>query len=206
MKRSEKKKKRIAKLERLEEKWADCEKCSLHKNRTNIVFWRGHPLAKLFIVGEAPGRDEDKKGIPFIGVSGKLLNEIIDGLDIRPKRDVFIANTVGCFPPMIKGSRAPDPSCVFKCRPRLERMLDIVKPKAMLLLGMTAARSMVGATTMKGSVGKIWNVELWNESWVHTIITYHPSYLLRSGKNSELRDTMTKHIAKAWKIANAKKR
>ncbi len=156
----------------------DCRRCRLHEGRNKIVFGDGNPSAKLVFVGEGPGADEDAQGLPFVGRAGQLLTDMIEktaaGEGILIKRsDVYICNVVKCRPP---GNRAPEPDEMEICGQFLVRQLQTVRPKAICVLGATAAKALlkstVGITKMRGE----WHE--WNN--IPVMPTFHPSYLLRA--------------------------
>jgi len=156
----------------------DCTRCGLHKGRNKIVFGSGNAEAKLVFVGEGPGADEDAQGIPFVGRAGQLLTQMIErtaeGEGIAIKRDdVYICNVVKCRPP---GNRAPEPDEMEICGQFLARQLEAIQPKAICVLGSTAAKALlqskVGITKMRGEWHK------WGE--IPVMPTFHPSYLLRA--------------------------
>ena len=156
----------------------NCTRCRLHEGRTNLVFGVGDPNAKLVFVGEGPGADEDAQGIPFVGRAGQLLTQMIDrtaegeGIPIK-RADVYICNVVKCRPP---GNRAPEPDEMEICGQFLERQLEAIRPKAICVLGSTAAKALlntkIGITKLRGE---------WQD-WrgVRVMPTFHPSYLLRA--------------------------
>lgn len=156
----------------------DCTRCRLHEGRNKIVFGDGNPNAKLVFVGEGPGADEDAQGLPFVGRAGQLLTDMIEktaaGEKIPIARpDVYICNVVKCRPP---GNRAPEPDEMEICGQFLERQLKTIRPKAICVLGATAAKALlnssVGITKMRGE----WHE--WND--IPVMPTFHPSYLLRA--------------------------
>lgn len=151
-----------------------CTRCPLAATRTNVVFGVGDPAADLVFVGEAPGRDEDLKGEPFVGRSGQLLDRLVrEELGVGRDR-VYIANTLKCRPP---ANRDPLPAEAAACRPFLDRQLDLIDPKVIVTLGNHATRGVLrtdaGIRSLRGTTfeldGRI------------VVPTYHPSYVLRSG-------------------------
>ena len=152
----------------------DCTRCKLHTlGRTQIVFGVGNPEADLMFVGEAPGADEDLKGIPFIGRAGQLLTDIIEkGLKIS-RSDVYIANVIKCRPP---GNRNPEPDEVETCEPFLFQQIDIIKPKVIVALGkfgaQTLLRTLDPISRLRGRVYKFRGAKL--------VPTFHPAYVLRN--------------------------
>jgi len=195
---SKKRKKRNEKLAKLEERWGACKRCPLNKERNNVVFWRGNPCAKIMLIGEAPGETEDLEGSPFVGASGKQLDLMLDECGLKTQ-NVFIANVLGCRPP---GNANPEPKQVKKCRPRIERLIQIVKPKVIVLLGGQAALHMAGITVLKPWKGKVVDVSTLKGDDVYKAIpTYHPSYYLRRGKNKTVWGEIVSHIKTAIEVA-----
>ncbi|MFZ1291812.1 MAG: uracil-DNA glycosylase [Melioribacteraceae bacterium] len=149
-----------------------CQKCSLGKTRTNFVFGSGNLNAGVMIIGEAPGADEDKQGLPFVGRAGKLLTDILKAINFE-REEVYIANILKCRPP---NNRNPLPAEMIECTPYLYKQIDLVKPKAILLLGLIAAGSLLNSkeslTKLRGNVFDI--------NGIKTMVTYHPAALLRN--------------------------
>src|SRR5512135_2245828 len=119
----------------------DCTRCQLHKlGRKQIVFGVGNPRAELMFVGEGPGADEDEQGEPFVGRAGQLLNKMIEAMGLK-RADVYIANVVKCRPP---SNRTPEPDECATCSPFLLRQIDTIRPKAIVALGATASKALLG--------------------------------------------------------------
>jgi uracil-DNA glycosylase family 4 len=160
----------------------DCKRCRLHEARHKIVFGSGNGEAKLVFVGEGPGADEDAQGLPFVGRAGQLLTQMIEGTaskeGIPIKRpDVYICNVVKCRPPE---NRTPEPDEMEICGQFLYRQLQAIKPKAICLLGGTAAKAVLNTKqSVTGMRGKWHN---WRD--IPVMVTYHPSYLLRAYNQS----------------------
>ncbi|MCL2777422.1 MAG: uracil-DNA glycosylase [Polyangiaceae bacterium] len=152
-----------------------CQKCGLSASRTNTVFSRGSPEAKLCFVGEAPGADEDAQGIPFVGRAGQLLDRMIAAMGLDPKSDVYICNIIKCRPP---GNRRPEPDEMNTCIPYLHEQLAIVDPKVIVALGNTAVGALLGTTLGITKVRGQWKLY---RGKIPVMPTYHPSYLLRPG-------------------------
>ena len=163
----------IGDLDALAAEVAACEKCALCKGRTQTVFSDGNPNADLVFVGEAPGENEDKQGIPFVGRAGELLTDIIvKGMKMR-REDVYICNVIKCRPPE---NRDPLPEEKAACEPYLVRQLELVKPKVICALGGHAAKTLLKTEETTGRLRGSWH-------FYHGIpvrVTYHPAYLLRS--------------------------
>jgi uracil-DNA glycosylase len=150
----------------------ECTRCKLHKTRNKIVFGDGSGKAKLVFVGEGPGADEDKQGLPFVGRAGKLLTQMIEAMGLQ-RGDVYICNVVKCRPPE---NRQPEKDEVAACSPFLFRQLDVLQPKAIVCLGSTAAQTLLqtnrGISQFRGQ---------WLDFRGHKLMaTYHPAYLLRN--------------------------
>ncbi len=173
-------------LERILEDIGDCRRCRLHEGRNKLVFGVGDPQARLVFVGEGPGADEDAQGEPFVGRAGQLLTQMIEGTARREgiqlaRKDVYICNVVKCRPPE---NRTPLPDEMETCGQFLVRQLLAIRPKAICLLGATAARALLerkeGVTKLRG------NWRRWRD--IPVMVTYHPSYLLRPYNQSAKRE------------------
>lgn len=156
----------------------DCKRCRLHEKRNKIVFSDGDEHAPLVFVGEGPGADEDASGLPFVGRAGQLLTQMIEGTAKKEgiplqRKDVYICNVVKCRPP---DNRTPEADEMQICGQFLFRQLSVVNPKAICVLGATAAKALLatkeGVTKMRGKWHK------WRG--IPVMVTYHPSYLLRA--------------------------
>jgi uracil-DNA glycosylase len=164
-------------LQSIRDELGDCQRCKLHTTRNKIVFGNGSPEARIMIVGEAPGRDEDSVGEPFVGKSGQLLNKWLNLFGI-PRETVFVNNTICCRPP---DNRDPDPEETNACSPFLLKKIEALKPQIIITLGRPAARLMLENDAPLGSLrGKVF------ERYGAKIIpTYHPSYIMRNGLRDE---------------------
>lgn len=149
-----------------------CTKCRLCETRTHTVFGEGDVDAQIFFIGEGPGETEDQTGRPFVGRAGELLNKMIAGMGLK-REQVFIANVVKCRPP---GNRVPAPDEVATCTPYLERQLEIVRPPAIVTLGLPATQYMLQTKMSMGKLRGTW------QAWrgIHLMPTYHPAYVLRN--------------------------
>lgn len=153
---------------------AGCVRCPLHQNRINTVFGVGNRQAHWLIVGEAPGAEEDKRGEPFVGRAGQLLNSMLRGIGLE-REEVFIANVLKCRPP---NNREPQPAEVAQCLPYLERQIALLRPRIMLAVGRIAAQNLLATDT---PIGKLrGHVHAFGASRTPLVVTYHPAYLLRS--------------------------
>ena len=161
-------------LEKLKAKVLKCKKCDLYKSRTNLVLGEGSPNAELMFVGEAPGRDEDLQGKPFVGRAGKLLGKIIEAMGLK-REDVYIANILKDRPPE---NRNPQEDEIKACIPYLKEQIKIIQPKVICALGTFAAQRLLEEeTTISKLRGKFYVYE-----GIKFMPTYHPAYLLRNSK------------------------
>ncbi len=159
-------------LEQVREELGECTRCGLSEGRDKIVFGDGNPNADLMFIGEGPGQDEDRSGLPFVGRAGELLTKMIeDGLKI-PRSEVYICNIVKCRPPK---NRNPKPDEVSACQPFLDGQIDAVRPKAIVTLGRPATSLLLGEdvsiTRMRGN----WQ----SYRGIPVMPTFHPAYVLR---------------------------
>ena len=173
---------RAAALKAIEEEIGDCTRCPLaYAGRHTIVFGDGDPNARLMFVGEGPGADEDVQGLPFVGKSGQLLNNMISAMGLK-RDEVYIANVVKCRPP---ANRAPEPVEANTCAQFLLRQMDVVQPEYVVALGATAAMYVLGVKQSLASLrGRFHDVR-----GAKLAVTFHPAYLLRDPRQK----------AEAWK-------
>jgi len=160
-------------LKVIREEIGDCTRCKLHAGRTNLVFGVGNQKADLMFVGEAPGRDEDLKGEPFVGRAGQLLTKIIEAIDLS-RDDVYIANVIKCRPPQ---NRNPEPDEVETCEPFLFSQIDAIQPRVIVALGAFAVRTLLRDD--KTPISKLRGRQ-YSYRGTTLIPTFHPAYLLRS--------------------------
>ncbi len=158
----------------LEGEVAVCERCGLCRGRTQTVFGVGDRAADWFVIGEAPGAEEDLKGEPFVGRAGRLLNEMLRAIGLARER-VFIANVLKCRPP---GNRDPAAAETAACLPYLERQIALVRPKILLVVGRIAAQSLLASVEPIARLRG--RVHGFGPERVPLVVTYHPAYLLRS--------------------------
>jgi DNA polymerase len=158
----------------LRERVAACTRCGLSATRTQTVFGVGDAQADWLVVGEAPGAEEDRKGEPFVGRAGQLLNAMLRAIGLA-REQVYIANTLKCRPP---NNRDPLAAEVAACWPYLERQIALLKPKIMLVVGRIAAQSLLQTTVPLGRLRQ--QVHVFGAAKVPLVVTYHPAYLLRT--------------------------
>lgn len=159
-------------LAALEVESRDCLLCDLSEGRQRVVFGSGDPDADLMFIGEGPGAEEDRQGLPFVGRAGELLTKIIQAIGLE-RDQVYIANIVKCRPP---GNRDPQPEEVAACRRYLEQQIDLIEPKIIVLLGRVAAQTLLGNDLTLGRMRDQWH----RVREVEARVTYHPAALLRN--------------------------
>ena len=170
----------------------DCVRCQLGKTRTNLVFGVGNPKARLVFVGEAPGRDEDRQGEPFVGEAGQILNRIITRMGLK-RDDVYICNVLKCRPPE---NRNPEPPEIEQCGPFMLRQVKAIAPEVVVALGTFAAQTLLGT---KAPISKL-RGHFHDYHGIPLMPTFHPSFLLHSkndkGKFWEVWDDMVQVLQK----------
>ncbi len=158
----------------LEDSVARCTRCELYKTRTRPVLGVGDRHAQWLIVGEAPGAEEDRRGEPFVGAAGQLLDAMLQAIGLARGRNVYIANILKSRPP---GNRDPAPAEVAACLPYLERQIELIRPRLILAVGRIAMQNLLGTDSslgrMRGQVHEFGSLK------TPLIVTYHPAYLLR---------------------------
>lgn len=159
-------------LETIRQNLGECQRCPLAGRRQHIVFGAGAAHARLVFVGEGPGREEDRQGVPFVGAAGQLLTKIIAAIKLR-REDVYICNIIKCRPP---GNRNPAPEEIKVCFPFLKRQLAVIQPEFICALGTFAAQVLLNTSTpisrLRGSFHMYQGIKV--------LPTYHPAYLLRN--------------------------
>jgi DNA polymerase len=150
-----------------------CTRCGLAETRNSVVFSDGNPAARLVVVGEAPGANEDRTGLPFVGAAGKLLDLMLASVDLSREDSVYICNVLKCRPP---GNRNPQAEEIQACSPFLKRQLALVQPEALLAVGTFAAQLLTGRDRPLGRLrGEVHSYE-----GIPLVVTYHPAALLRN--------------------------
>ncbi len=151
-----------------------CTGCKLSGGRRNVVFGSGNADAELMLIGEGPGAEEDRQGLPFVGPAGELLTKILSAIDVE-RSEVYIANVVKCRPP---SNRDPEAEEIAACRGFLERQIELVQPRVIVALGRVAAQALLDTTDALGRLRGRWHTV----RGVPTRATYHPAALLRYSK------------------------
>ncbi len=152
---------------------SECRACGLCERRKQAVLGVGDRQANWMFVGEGPGAEEDERGEPFVGQSGKLLDAMLETVSLRRGENVYIANAVKCRPP---GNRTPEAAEIATCRPYLERQIELVKPKLLVALGRPAAQTLLGKEISISASRR----RLHHYADIPVVVTYHPAYLLRT--------------------------
>ena len=150
-----------------------CVKCSLSSTRNNVVFGRGNPHSKLFVIGEGPGQQEDEQGLAFVGRAGKMLDSSFLSVGIDTNKDCYISNIVKCRPP---NNRKPLVNEVKECMPWLNEQIELIKPKVIVLAGSTAVQSYLDIDEPISKLRGEWIIR--ND--IKYMPIFHPSYLLRN--------------------------
>lgn len=162
----------LSTLEAIRSELGDCTRCRLHEGRNSLVFGEGNSQAKLVFVGEAPGREEDLQGRPFVGQAGELLTRIIEAIDLT-RDEVYITNIVKCRPPQ---NRNPQPDEIRTCLPFLRKQLEAVRPRIICALGTIAAQTLLETEERISLLrGKFYAYQ-----GARLMPTYHPAFLLRN--------------------------
>lgn len=173
---------KVADWEKLKELVCACKACPMAASRLHTVFSDGAPTASIVLVGEAPGRDEDLQGVPFVGKSGQLLTKIIESVGFKRGKDIAIVNVLKCRPPQ---NRDPAPEEVAACEAYLTRQLTLLKPRVLILAGRIAAMALLktdkSLSRLRGTVHTVFI----DGVAIPAVVTYHPSYLLRSPAQKE---------------------
>ena len=153
--------------------WRKCKSCNLSTSRNNVVVAKGNPEAKMFIIGEAPGEKEDISGFPFVGRAGKMLDAVLESVDIDPLNDCYITNIVKCRPPE---NRRPSSSEIKSCISWLDTQIEYLKPAIVILAGSTAVEGYLGIKEPITKIRGSWVVK----NGVKFMPIFHPAYLLRN--------------------------
>jgi DNA polymerase len=163
---------KVLSLEEIRAEMGDCRRCKLYGGRTRLVFGDGAANARLMFVGEAPGAEEDKQGVPFVGASGQLLNKMLSKLGLR-REEVYIANIIKSRPP---GNRDPEADEIAACLPFLEKQIRAIRPRVIVTLGRPATHALLNTkvplTRLRGQWQRYYDIRV--------MPTFHPSYLLRA--------------------------
>lgn len=188
--------------EQLQRLYSTCQRCpSLCQSRSQVVFGSGNPKAEVLFIGEAPGAHEDKQGIPFCGLSGKVLSELLATINLS-REDIFITNTILCRP---ENNRNPAKEEVENCRERLDQLISIMKPKVIVTIGNFATERILGKTGIKSLRGKTFPISLAKQQTT-VIPVIHPANYLYSGRNPTLLEEMKADFKQIREIIDVQKK
>ena len=163
------------KLEKLKKSISNIKNCELKKSATNIVFADGNPKAKIMLIGEGPGSNEDQEGIPFVGRAGALLDKMLASINLD-RKNVYITNVVNYRPPE---NRRPTEEEIAKYLPYLKKHIEIINPKILVLLGSTALNALIGNEDVISKARGKWIEKQFGECKTSVIVTFHPAFLIR---------------------------
>ena len=163
------------KLEKLKKSISNIKNCELKRNATNIVFADGNPKAKIMIIGEGPGSNEDQEGLPFVGRAGALLDKMLSSINLD-RKNVYITNVVNYRPPE---NRKPNEMEIEKYLPYLKKHIEIISPKILVLLGSTALNTLIGDEVVISKARGQWIEKQFGECKTSVIVTFHPAFLIR---------------------------
>ena len=184
---------RVRSLDEVRKEMGNCKRCKLHRTRRTLVFGEGDESAKLMMIGEGPGYDEDVQGKPFVGKAGQLLTKILQSINLR-REEVFIANIIKCRPPQ---NRNPEPDEIESCSPFLLKQIEAIQPKIICALGAFAAQTLLKTETKITALrGKHYDL-----AGIKVFPTYHPAFLLRNPERKRDVWEDMKQIAECLKTA-----
>lgn len=169
-------------LEKLDQLMSACSKCALRENCSRVVFGEGDPKAEIMFIGEAPGKKEDETGIPFVGSSGKILDKILESIDIK-REEIYLTNICKCRPPK---NQDPLPEEVAACWPYLEKQITIIDPKIIVTLGKYALNAFLPEAKISEMHGKIQEIELPKIGRRKIFPSYHPAAARQNRKTRAL--------------------
>ncbi|MDR0927697.1 MAG: uracil-DNA glycosylase [Ignavibacteria bacterium] len=166
------KQKQKAELDELKKQVSDCQQCELSKTRKNIVFGEGNPNADIMVIGEAPGANEDEQGRPFVGKAGNLVTEVLESVNLT-RGEVYISNVCKCRPP--ENNLNQHQSAVDACEAYLQKEIAIIKPKFILALGLTAAKSLLKKQISQNDLMSNIHGKVFDYQDTKILVTYHPT-------------------------------
>jgi len=188
-------------FEKLKNEYSKCEKCeTLLESRIQVVFGDGNPNSKILLIGEAPGSSEAREGIPFCGMSGKVLTELLSSVGLTREK-IFITNTLLCRPP---NNRNPNREELDNCKDRLDRLIEVMKPKVIVTIGNFATNRILGKTGINSIRGKEFHLVIAGQK-VSVVPVVHPASYLYSGRNPEMFKKMSEDFNKISQIIDGKR-
>ena len=162
-------------LENLKKIILNVKNCSLKKNATNMVFSDGNPKAKIMLIGEAPGFNEDQEGLPFVGRAGALLDKMLASINLN-RKSVYISNVINYRPP---NNRRPSDEEIKRYLPFITKHIEIINPKILVLLGSTAMNALIGSEVVISKMRGKWIEKKFGNCKTSVIVTFHPAFLMR---------------------------
>ena len=163
------------KLEKLKKSISNIKNCELKKSATNIVFADGNPKAKIMLIGEAPGSNEDQEGLPFVGRAGALLDKMLASINLN-RKNVYISNIINYRPPE---NRKPTDEEINRYMPFIKKHIEIINPKILVLLGSTAMNALIGNDVVISKARGKWIDKEFGSCKTSIIVTFHPAFLMR---------------------------
>lgn len=184
-------------FEKLKQEYSICKKCpELLKSRIQVVFGSGNPNSKILFIGEAPGLTEAKEGVPFCGMSGQVLNQLLNQIGLT-REDIFITNTILCRP---EQNRNPNKNEVENCRERLDKLISIMQPEVIVTIGNFATDRIINKTGVTSIHGKVFK-----HNNISVVPVIHPANYLYSGRNPELFSQMLEDFKVIYSLVQSKK-
>ena len=189
-------------LQQLKKEYSQCQKCSqLCQSRSQVVFGSGNENSKILFIGEAPGANEDKQGIPFCGMSGQILNELLASAGLV-REDVFVTNTILCRP---QDNRNPAADEVENCRSRLDKLIAVLQPKVMVTIGNFATERILEKKGINSLRGQVYFTTI-NGKEIAVVPVIHPASYLYSGRNPEMLAKMKTDFQVIANVVNEKRK
>lgn len=184
-------------FEKLKQEYSICKKCpELLKSRTQVVFGSGNPNSKILFIGEASGANEDKEGVPFCGMSGQVLTQLLNQVGLT-RDDIFITNTILCRP---EKNRNPSKEEVENCRERLDKLISLMQPEVIVTIGNFATDRIINRTGVTSIHGKVFK-----HNNISVVPVIHPANYLYSGRNPELFSQMLEDFKVIYSLVQNKK-
>ena len=169
-------------LERLKKSISSIKNCNLKSSATNMVFCDGNPKSKIMLIGEAPGSNEDKEGLPFVGLAGTLLDKMLASINLD-RKSVYISNIINYRPPE---NRSPTDEEMNRYLPFIRKHIEIIAPKILVLLGSTAMNALIGSDVVISKVRGHWIEKKFGQHKTSVIVTFHPAFLMRQPTQKKL--------------------
>ena len=169
-------------LQKLKKSISNIKNCSLKSSATNMVFSDGNPKSKIMLIGEAPGSNEDKEGLPFVGKAGTLLDKMLASINLN-RKNVYISNIINYRPPQ---NRRPTDDEMIRYLPFVKKHIEIISPKILILLGSTAMNALIGNDVVISKVRGQWIEKQFGACKTSVIVTFHPAFLMRQPTQKKL--------------------